>query len=157
VSELLPVRVRECPDGSHPDGDVVYLRSKVDWVGGVMLRRILDEGRRSGDIQGTTAAWMDGVIRYGVTGWNLHDDEGETPFDVAALLDDYELAEPVGVKANELYTEQVVVPLVKALRATSQRGSTADSTSPTKTPTPLRRRRSSQRGSAGPRSQARTA
>lgn len=157
MSDTIPVRVRECPDGSHPDGDLVYLREKIDWVGGVMLRAILDEGRRTGDIRSATASWMDGVLRYGVTGWNLHDEHGETPFDIAILLADYTLAEPVGVKANELYTEQVIVPLAKALRETSPRGQTAGSTSATKTPTPLRPRRSSQRASDGRRSQARSA
>jgi hypothetical protein len=161
MNESIPVRVRECPDGSHPDGDVVYLRPKLDLEGGIAARQDVDAVRSTNEDLDTflIRRWMVTFCKYGATGWNLHDkDKTEPwPFDVDVLLADHDLAYPVADKADDLYRESVMRPLLARLSPTSPDGETATSTSRPMTSTGTPRRRSSRRSSAGMPSQAPTA
>lgn len=171
MNDLEFVRVRECPDGSHPEGDGVDLLPTLSLRGGIVAQQDFTACRKEGPpdpetgngtwmIDGAelTPRWMDTFVRYGAVSWNLHDPDGPVwPFDVERLLSNFDLAWPVADKADDLYREAVLRPLGLARPSTSPSGPMGDSTSPR--PTPIRqRRKSSSRGrSGGQRSQARTA
>jgi hypothetical protein len=82
------------------------------------------------------------------------------PFDVERLVSDYGLAKLVAGKANELYQEALLRPLLEAAEAASKqasppkkrspRGRTAASISPLPTATPSQSESSSEPASDGP-------
>ena len=144
MSDLVSVRVRECPDGSHPDGDTVSLHPTLSLEGGTAAMQ--DYAASLGDASSLTQRWLRTFVRYGAADWTLHDPGGEPwPFDVERLLSDFALSWAVAAKADDLYGEAVLLPLGLAPttgRTTSSDGSTTGPTSPATTST-RRRRRSS--------------
>ena len=161
MSDLIPVRVRECPDGTHPDGDVVFLRPKLSLEGGIAARQDVDAVRSTTEDLDSflIRRWMVTFCRYGAVSWTLHDEGNPEPwpFDVGVLLEDHDLAYAVADKADDLYRESVMRPLLARLSTTSSNGATGGSTSQPTTSTGSSRRRSSRAASAGRRSEARTA
>lgn len=176
--ELVPVRVRECPDGTHPEGDTVWILPKLSLEGGIAARQDLAEVRRAfpitdGDMDekgspvtaagrawdaALIRAWMVTFCRFGAVSWDLHDPDGEPwPFDVERLLTDGEIGFAVADRADDFYRSAVIRPLALGARETSRSGAMDGSTSAPKTSTGRPRRRSSRRASAGPRSEAPTA
>jgi hypothetical protein len=143
MGSLIEVRVRDCacPDAPHPDGDIVYLRPKIGLEGGIAAQQAL--AKADGDVEVLTRLWLSLFVRYGATGWNLRDEGGAVPFDVDALLADYALSWAVAEKAEELYGDDVMRPLLNRPSTTSQAGPTVVSTSATNTSTRSPRRRSS--------------
>jgi hypothetical protein len=144
MSEPVEVRVRgcECPGSPHPDGDVVYLAPKLSLAGGLAASADISAALGNGTM--LAQLWQVTFVRYGAIGWNWLDEDGDpVPFDVNVLLDDYDLASPVAEKADELYGDTVARPFLTRLKAISQRGRTASSTSPTSPSTTKRRARSS--------------
>ena len=134
MSEPVAVRVRDCacPGHPHDDGDVVYLRPVLSLEGGLEVVAALARLRNP---EVMTAADLAVAItplyvRHGAIDWNLTDEDGAVvPFDVGALLDDYGLAYPVGVRGDELYGEAVLRPLVETTPKSSRGGRTGVSTS----------------------------
>jgi hypothetical protein len=178
MSDLIPVRVRECPDGTHPEGDHVFILPKLGLEGGIAARQDLAEVRRlypitSADISDAgefvteagraydaalVRRWMVTFCRYGAVSWELHDEGGEVwPFDVSRLLGDAELGFVVADRADDFYRESVMRPLLERARQTSRSGATGSSTSRPTTSTGKRRARSSRPATAGPQSPAPTA
>ena len=164
MSDLIPVRVRDCPDGTHPEGDHVYLLPKLSLEGGIAARQDIAEARRVADISNddfdgsgnplTPAGraydaalirlWMVTFCKYGAVSWELHDKDGEVwPFDIDVLLTDAELGFLVADRADDIYREAVVRPLALAARQTSRSGPRPASTSPRTTSTGKPRRPSS--------------
>jgi hypothetical protein len=144
MAELVSVRVRDCacPDQVHGDGDVVFLAPKLSLAGG--LAADFDIRKAAGDGTFLAQLWQVTFVKHGAVGWNLVDEQGEpVPFDVNALLEDYTLAREVAEKADELYGESVMRPLLQRLRTTSQTGRTNGSTSATRRSTTKPRARSS--------------
>ncbi len=142
MTEPIEVRVRDCacPNEPHPDGDVVYLSSTLSLQGGLAAQA--DIIKSAGNGTELAAAWRVSFVRHGATGWNLLDEDGDpVPFDVDALLSDYGLAYLVAEKADEVYGDAVMRPLLARLKTTSPSGRTKQPTSPTSgsTPTPLKR------------------
>ncbi len=160
MEDLVAVRVRECPDGSHPDGDTVWILLKLILEGGIAARQDVDAARTSSEGFDVflIRRWMVTFCRFGAVSWNLHDTDGEEwPFDVERLLQDHDLAYPVADKADDLYRESVMRPLLETVRQTSPRGRAADSTSRRTTSTGSRRRSSSPAPSDGQPSEVPTA
>lgn len=178
MSDLIPVWVRECPDGTHPEGDHVYILPKLSLEGGIAARQDLAEARRLCEI--TTAdfdakgnpltpagraydaaiirLWMVTFCRYGAVSWELHDAGGEVwPFDVDTLLADAEIGYLVADRADDFYREAVTRPLAQGARQTSRSGAADGSTSQPKTSTGPQRRRSSRATTAGRPSPVRSA
>jgi hypothetical protein len=127
MPEPVAVRVRDCacPDAPHADtGDLVYLRPTLSLEGGIAAQQDLIAS--GGDPSDLTRRWLVTFVRYGVTGANYE------PFTIGALLDDFDLAMPVAERADELYGEAVLRPLGVSRSASSRRGPTARSTSPTR-------------------------
>lgn len=146
--ETITIRVRDCacPGTPHTDGDEVYGLPKMPARGGIEAQVHLKE---AADAAAMTGVWSIDCLRWGAVGWNLTDEQGRpVPFDVDVLIDDFELAEPVIDKLSDLYTPQVVHPLVRRSSGTSPSGATPSrgkvvSMSRTKRSTSKRPRRSS--------------
>lgn len=144
MAEPITVRVRdcECPGTPHPEGDEVYLAPKLPLAGG--LQADFDIRKAAGDGTFLAQLWQVTFVKHGAIGWNLLDEDGEpVPFDVNVLLEDYALASPVAEKADDIYGESVMRPLLQRLRTTSQTGRTAGSISRTPRSTTKPRVRSS--------------
>lgn len=146
MTDLVPVGV-PCPSGQHPDGDSVSLKPKLGLAGGIAARRTIGEltdGSTEDDVIGVL---MEVYLRHGVVEWTLHDDANQ-PLELnpktlrAHLLDDIDLAIPIANKADELYSPEVVTPLVKRVAALSQALRAESSTSPQTEPKSSRRKRS---------------
>jgi len=146
MAELVTVRVRDCacPDTPH-DGDEVYLLPTLSLEGGaaaeldLLYSNDIAEARRTLVLLGR---WTVTYVRYGAVGWNWlqtgEDGKPEpVPFDVEVLLADYRLSRQIAEKANELYSEAVLGPLLAAVagpppnrqQRRSRTGRTASSTS----------------------------
>lgn len=143
MAEPIEVRVRDCacPDGVHGEGDVVFLAPKLSLAGGLQASADIINAAGSGTV--LASLWQVTFVRFGAIGWNFLDEEGPVPFDVAVLLEDYELSLPVAEKADELYGETVMRPLLARLRKTSPSGPKNGSTSATPPSTTKRRAASS--------------
>lgn len=148
MSDLIPVRVRECPDGTHPEGDHVYILPKLSLEGGIAASQDIDNANDPDEL---IRRWMKTFCRYGAVSWDLHDPDGdEWPFDVDRLLADFDLGFIVADKADDLYRESVMRPLLARTRSnTSPSGAAAGSTSPRAASTGSRPRRSSRPASDG--------
>lgn len=152
-SGLVTVTVRDCAcPGTPHDADEVYLLPSLSLEGGAAAEldlmdssSVTDEKRRTTAL---LARWTSTYVRYGAVGWNWIrlDENGRPepiPFDVDILLADYRLSRSVAEKANELYAEAVLGPLLVAAAAAnpsppkkpSRRGRTDGSTSARPAPT----------------------
>jgi hypothetical protein len=143
-----PVEVRLeacfCPNAPH-DSDIVYLAPSLSMAGGMAAQSAISAGLTDSlKLQELLAeVW----IRHGVVGWNLLDEDGDdlpvTPATIAAALPYGKGGRLVAERADDLYAEDILAPLVQRLKSTSRRGSNNDSTSPTPTRTRTRRSPSS--------------
>lgn len=133
--EPVQVKVRECPTGLHNgEGDWVLLAPTLSLEGGLVAEADLraasaeyqDATQRGEAIQ---RKWAITFVRYGVRGWNFHDEDGEKPLDVDELLSDYATARIVADKAADLYTDAVLRPFLTLLAARSPTGPTPATTS----------------------------
>lgn len=93
-------------------------------------------------------------IEEGITGWTFVDEDGEipvTPDNIERLLPWSKGGQAVAERANELYGEAILAPLVKSSRSTSQPSPMNGSTSHTRPSRSERRSssRSSSRASSG--------
>jgi hypothetical protein len=150
------VRVRECPDGSHPEGDGVWIASRLSLECGMaaradILRAQKDAGPDASDEDVWSALfgrWMQTYARLAPVSWNLHDEE-PWPFEPSRLLEDFELGFPVADRADDLYREAVMRPLGEAPSTTSRHGTNGSTTSARTKSTGKSRGRSSRPSTAG--------
>lgn len=148
-SEPVPVNIGpcDCPDTPHGDGDIVYLAPALSMAGGMAAQQLISDS--GGDLvtlqEGLSKLW----IRHGVIAWNLVDEAGPIPIteaNVTAALPFGKGGRLVADRADDLYAEDILAPLVERVGALSKRGSTASSrpaTSATNGSTPKPRKRSS--------------
>jgi hypothetical protein len=131
VDDLVAVRVRDCPDGSHGAGDYAYLKPEADIDIGFAVHGVV--GRATGDANQMTVELGHVYLRYGIARWDMHDPGGKTwPIDLASIKRiPWTLLYPVADKAAELYGS-VLDPLVARLLTASRNGSTDASTSATR-------------------------
>jgi hypothetical protein len=149
------VRVRDCacPGHPHSEGDVVFLREKASLPLGLAIQSDMAYAIRAVPADQVaslvTARWVVSYVLHGATGWNFLDERGEpVPFDPQALIDDYTLGRAVGERADQLYGDVVVKPLLPKPQRPSGNGSMERPTSATPPSTPTPRRRSSRAASA---------
>lgn len=124
----------ECPDTPHPEGDKAWLRPRLTPGGGMEATYILTTAHQNGEAVTARLLGMcfltDGLMR-----WTLLDDDGkpipanEETLASGALDWDTTLA-PIAEKADTLYAESVLRPLLARLPRRSRNGQTAASTSP---------------------------
>jgi hypothetical protein len=136
MSELVPVRVRDCacPDTPHADeGDLVYLLPTLPFDGGILAEQQMLEAAAAGDGNRLNRMWLRTFLEYGATGWNLTDEDGEpVPFDLDVLLADWRLSRPAADRASDLYAASVMEPFQTALAESSPTGQTGRGTSRTR-------------------------
>lgn len=139
MPEAIPVRVRDCacPHTPHADeGDLVYVHPTLSLVGGITAQQDISASRtEEGGVDADALArrWTETFVRFGACGWNLLDEDGApVPFDVEAILADFELAAPVVDVTEDRYSEAVLRPLGLARPKNSPTGPTAASTSRTR-------------------------
>jgi len=141
-----------CPGTPH-ERDTVNLREVMDFVHGKALRyrvQLLEEDERA-DSALVLATLTEGYLLYGIESWTLVDDAGKPlPVDAAtirsALLSRPEEADVVSDRADELYAEAVMLPLLRRAQTSSPPTPTDESTSATngsEPPRPLLLRQSS--------------
>lgn len=156
MSEGIKVKVRECECPGKPhngEGDWVLLAPTLSLEGGLAAERDLREAAKEVPVpEGVSAEevveasqerweaiqrrWLITFVKHGARGWNFRDEEGDRPFDLQAILDDFGIAQPVADKAADLYSDVVLRPFVKRLAARSPTGQTSDTTSPRRRRTP---------------------
>ena len=127
MPELVPVRVRDCacPDAPHADGDIVYIAPRLSLEGGIAAQQ--DLVAADGDPTVLTRLWLVTFVRYGARSANFLD-----PFDIEAILSDFEIASPVAEACNDRYAEAVLRPLGLMPSPNSRAGRTGGSTSRTR-------------------------
>jgi hypothetical protein len=142
-----PVEVRlpacYCPGSPH-EADLVYLSPALSMAGGMAAQSAIAEGFTDQiRLQELLAeVW----IRHGVVAWNLVDEDGPIPVtrdNVLRALPYGKGGRQVADRADDLYAEDILSPLVERLKTTSPRGRTNGSTSATRPSTRKRRRPSS--------------
>ena len=134
MTESVRVRDCACPGTPHEEeGDIVFLASKLPAEGGIVAEQQMSDVQ---DVETLTRRWLITFVRYGATGWNLHDESGPTPFDVEDLLADWALARPVALRAGELYQAAVAAPFQGPPAKPSRTGRTRATTSARPSPIP---------------------
>jgi hypothetical protein len=130
-----PVEVRldacYCPGSPH-EADLVYLAPQLSMSGGMAAQSAISAGISDPIVLQEMLAEV--WVRFGVISWNLVDDDGPlevNPANVAAALPYGKGGRLVAERADDLYAEDILAPLVSRLRPTSQRGRTNGSTSAT--------------------------
>jgi hypothetical protein len=143
-----------CPGEPHDGGDIVYLHPVLSAPGGMAAQgAIADSANDAVKLQ--ELLWR--VYRdHGISSWNLVDDDGDpvplTPANIEVALPYGKGGRLVGDKADDLYSEDILVPFLarmrrleqlaaEAKRKPSAAGSTRNSRKATsKTPTSTKRR-----------------
>lgn len=137
----------ECADGPH-ETDLVYLAPKLTMAGGMAAQGAI--AASDGDSIRLQELLAEVWVRHGITGWNFLDDKGQpiplTPENIARALPYGKGGRLVAERADDLYAEDILAPLVQRLARLSQPGPTPSGrrpTSPRKTSTRTRRSPSS--------------
>jgi hypothetical protein len=142
-----------CPvkDGQarHPDGDTVTLMEPLDFRTRQALRRQISWMRETtpGFTEGEVFATLDeGFLLLCITGWTLLDEKGKalppSRENIAAKFmgDDDRFATPILRRANEMYQDIVLLPLLVGASSSSPGTPIDGSTSRTDGTTPRRKR-----------------
>jgi hypothetical protein len=140
MSELVEVQTGE---------QTVSLRPKLGLAAGIELqqkfRGLLQQEPRPSAAE-ITGLLTEAYLLVGVAEWTLADEMGPIPVSrenvTRYLLSDFELAQPVADKADDLYYGPVLAPLVARVSSSLRDGPTSGSTSATNGSSPKRRRRS---------------
>jgi hypothetical protein len=123
----------------HPNGDTVTLRDRLDFHAATSIRHSIallyseDSETGGGEI---LALLTEHYMLFGVARWSLVDEKGK-PIEVtkpairAHLFGVPDAAMTVGDAADELYAEQVMLPLMARAAKSSLPSPTTASTSPT--------------------------
>ena len=161
---LVPVGACRCPGTPHTDGDWVELRpSPTIDIGSAIYAAVANVGDDPVQLQ---VEMTRAFLRFGIVAWSFTDERGDpvpirprsTDFGdvISRLLPFSDGGFLVADRADELYSEEVLRPLMTRLSLMrSQGGQTVGSTSPTprSLPTPAKRSGpSSPAGMAGKRS-----
>lgn len=133
----VPIGPCECPGTPHGDGDFVYLAPVISMAGGMAVQgAILDAQGDSVRLQELLAHVY---LAHGVTGWNLLDERGKpvpcTPDRLAVAIPYGTGGQAIAEKANDLYADDVMRPLVERLNSLLPTGPTASSPSLAETST----------------------
>ncbi len=132
----------QCPGTPHGEGDIVLLLPRLSYEGGAEAGLVINRYIGKDDTDAFGKDLGAAYLRHQVRGWNLVDEAGQpVPYSADLLLSDWHSARAVADKADDLYSEALLGPLVAAVSTYSPDGQTADSTSPSPTSTTTRRKR----------------
>lgn len=132
-----------CVCGRH-EQDTVVFRQKLDFRAGLTIRHALILARVD-DAEMSAAEMLtvlsEQYVLYGVESWSLCEPNGSPmPVTRAAIRDrllaNYEVALTLADAADEVYAEQILLPLLAGASTSSPATPTAPSTSATAGPTP---------------------
>lgn len=126
----VPIGPCECPGSPH-DQDEVYLRPRIGYEAGVDAAMAMQTAfAEQMDSNQLARRIVPVYVRGGAIGWNLLDADGSPlPFDPEIILSDWETALLVGDKADDIYSEAVIRPLVQSTPGSSPSTPTTSSTS----------------------------
>jgi hypothetical protein len=141
-TEPVAVDIGPCAcEGQPHESDLVFLAPALSMSGGMAAQGAISKS--DGDPVVLQELLADIWIRHGVVDWNLLDDKGQpiplTSENVTAALPYGKGGRLVSERADELYAEDILAPLVQRLERLSQPGSTPSGrkrTSAPKTSTP---------------------
>jgi hypothetical protein len=148
----VPVPLGYCPcEGTpHPDGDIVYLYPELSAPAGMAVRGLMVEGASGIGAETFQERLGELWLKVAVASWTFLDDDGSpiplTPENIVRALPYGKGGRLVADKADDLYADSVVAPLVKQLETLSKPGRTPSSpraTSASRNGTAKRRSRSS--------------
>lgn len=149
-TEYVPVPLGYCPcEGTpHEDGDVVYLYPDLPAMAGVKARAWFVASATQGLDPATLEAQIAELwLTVGVVRWTFLLDDGSpvplTPENIIRALPYGKGGRLVADKANDLYVDSVVAPLVREWEERSKPGSTRSSRPATSASTTSRRKRPS--------------
>ena len=133
----LPLGACRCPGTPHDgldgraDGDVVYLRPALTLDGGLEVLRALRRSEAGEDVVAFATRMIPPYLRHGIAAWNLTDEAGQpvevTPEAIGRL--DWDTAYTIGEKADDLYGEEALRPLLARTQKLSPPMRTGGSTS----------------------------
>ena len=140
------------PDTSpiHPDGDEVYLMPEASMSLGLRSNGAI--GSAGNDTSRLETLLGRVFIEEGIVGWTFVEGDAPvpvTPANIDRLLPWGRGGSLVSERANELYSEDILSPLVRRSQSTRQPGPTSVLTSVTR-PSRAQRRNSSKSSSPGP-------
>ena len=120
MTDFIPVPVGDCrcPGAPHGDGDVVYLAPELSMAGGMAVRQAIISGLSD---QVEAQAALARIWLREIRDWTFVDEDGE-PIPVSetaaqTLLPYGKGGRLVADKADDLYAQDVVDPLLAAIRA----------------------------------------
>jgi hypothetical protein len=119
-----PVKFRDCacPGTPHTDGDTVTFRDQLDFSANARAVGLIFSGEGEPN---STKAWPV-YLHEGPIAWNLLDEDGEPvlltrdALDALEFADQYEIAD----RADDIYRDTVLAPLVRRMNALSKAGPT---------------------------------
>lgn len=125
-----------CP-GGHAQ-DTVTLRDKLDFITAASMQKSIDmlkADNADATNEEILATLLEAYVRFGVSAWTLVDVKGEPIPARPSMVERYLLthvaeAMVVASHAEDLYTEAVLLPLIKAGSTSSPPMPTTESTSP---------------------------
>jgi len=128
---LIPVAVAcPCPGTPH-DGDTVYLRPELGLKGGIIAQRKFVD-LIGGNADEVFAGLIETYVTHGVDSATFTDEQGETldrDAAIALILSKFSIGETVANRADDLYSNDLLDPLVarvsKSLPISRTRGSTS--------------------------------
>lgn len=135
----------------HPEGDTIELREHLELRGALTARKMVGI-IKSEDPDASAAEILAGMteayVLYGVASWSVVDEKDHAVEPTRPAIREYLLSKPsealkVADAADDLYSEEVLLPLLAmastSLPPTPTDGSTSPTTPPsTPEPTPLR-------------------
>jgi hypothetical protein len=137
ASEPVVVELGPCEcEGQPHETDFVQLAPALSMSGGMAAQGAI--AKSGGDTVALQELLADLWVRHGVIGWNILDDKGQpiplTHENIARALPYGKGGRLVAERADDLYAEDILAPLVQRLETLSQPG-----------PTPSGRQRTSAR------------
>lgn len=127
-----------CPNTPHGDGDTVYLRPRLGLHAGIAVQKLLVDALKAEEriTAADTQGWLaEGYLLHGVASWTFVDADGKgievSPATIRSiLLDDFALAAAVADRADDMYVDAVIAPLLKRASTSSPSTGSNGSTSP---------------------------
>lgn len=141
---LVPVAVAcPCPGTPH-DGDTVYLRPEPGLTGGILIqRKFVNLSVGGADRDEVFASLIETYVRYGVDSATFVDDEGkqlDRDQVIDIILSRFSLGSEVANKADDLYSTELLDPLVERASKSLPISRTNGSTSPSQRSSTKRRK-----------------